>query len=60
MRNDDGTFAGAGTWWSFYEDSDTSHDNDPIHVYLPYDFMTRDERAMLNGPVKTYKLEDIK
>lgn len=63
MRNVDGTFAGAGTQWAFYEEYDDNKDlyvDHSTHVVLPYDFMTKEERANLNGPVKTYfiKKED--
>ena len=29
-------------------------------VKTPYDFMTPDERAKLNGPVKTYRIKEDK
>ena len=59
MRNVDGTFAGSGTNWSFYEDEETWKDN-TVDVKTTYDFLTKEERAKLNGPVKTYfiKKED--
>lgn len=54
MRNpEDGTFAGAGTQWAFYEDQEMYRDN-KVHVNLPYDFLTKEERRALSGPVKTY------
>ena len=53
VRNVDGTFAGAGTRWAFYEDEETWEDN-TVDVKTTYDFLTKEERAKLNGPVKTY------
>lgn len=61
MRNVDGTFAGAGTLWAFYEEYDDNADlymNYPVHVMTTYDFMTAEERAELNGPVKTYFIKE--
>ena len=57
VRNVDGTFAGSGTVWSFYEDEETWKDN-KVDVKLTYDFLTKEERAKLNGPVKTYFIKD--
>lgn len=57
MRNSDGTFAGAGTRWAFYEEYEENEDlyqNHSVHVRLPYDYLTKEERAELNGPVKVY------
>ena len=59
MRNVDGTFAGSGTVWSFYEDEETWEDN-KVDVKTTYDFLTTEERAKLNGPVKTYFIKEDK
>mgnify|MGYP000979736813 FL=1 len=59
VRNVDGTFAGAGTTWAFYEDEETWEDN-KVDVKLTYDFLTKEERAELNGPVKTYFIKEDK
>ena len=65
MRNQDGTFAGSGTWWAYYEeyeDNKELYQDHKVHVRLPYDYMTAEERKALSGPVKTYyiKKEDKK
>lgn len=63
MRNSDGTFAGSGTRWAFYEEYDDNGDlyiNHSINVKLPYDFLTTEERKKLNGPVKTYFIKEDK
>jgi len=59
VRNVDGTFAGSGTVWAFYEDEETWKDN-KVDVKLTYDFLTKEERAKLNGPVKTYFIKEDK
>jgi len=57
VRNSDGSFAGSGTWRAFYEEYEEDEElyrDHKVHVRLPYDFMTAEERKALNGPVKTY------
>lgn len=64
MRNPlDGTFAGAGTNWAFYEEFEDNRDlyaDHRTHVSLPYDYLTTEERKALSGPVKTYHIDDLK
>ncbi len=58
MRNSDGSFAGAGTYWGYYEGEETYEDN-TVNVRLPYDFLSTEERKGLSGEVKTYRLEEL-
>lgn len=61
MRSElDKSFAGAGTYWSFYENLDKEiYRNHRTHVRLPYDYLSKEERQALNGPVITYHISEL-
>jgi len=56
MRKADGRYAGSGTLWAYREREETYQDV-KVDVNLLYDFMTKEQRKNLNGPVKTYFIE---
>lgn len=54
----DGLFAGSGTEWSMYEEDETYEDV-KVNMKTSYDFMTKEQRKDLNGPVKTYHISEL-
>ena len=57
-KSHDGRFAGSGIDWSFYENEETYKDV-KVNVQTDYDYMTKEQRKSLNGPVKTYHISEL-
>ncbi len=58
----DNTWAGSGTQWAFYEVYENDKElyrNHSTHVNLAYDFMSKEQRKSLHGPVKTYHISEL-
>lgn len=57
MRSElDGTFAGSGTYRSYYENEETYKDK-KVRMTTEYDYLTKEERQDLNGEVVTYYID---